>query len=93
MTSLIVGGIVMLTILVLALIAYRVTRRPEHVPPRRREFNELRERYRSAQSTLNEIKKLLDLYRPTLDDVGVALSVDVRTAITKHDDKILENDR
>lgn len=93
MTALIVGGLALVTLLVLALIAYRVTRRPEHVPPRRREFNRLRERNASAQRTVNDVKKVLDEYNGTLDAVGNALLYDVRELIRKHDQEMLEIDR
>jgi hypothetical protein len=85
-------GIVVAFALVALVVGIRYTRRNEPTP-RRHEFNKLRSNYGAAVGTLNEIENVLDRYRPSLDDVGLALIVDVRAKIKEYDRMRLENEK
>jgi hypothetical protein len=85
MTGLIVAAIVALVILAGVVITVRLTRPADQVPPRRREFNRLKETQASAVKALNGIDDVIDSYQLSVDEVGRQLIVDVRDQIKAHD--------
>lgn len=93
MNALIAVSVFLFVALIVTLIIVRVTRNPEHVPPRRREFDRLHKKYVSAAMTIAEIMRTLETYRLSLDAQGEALGTEITRLVREHNDKILEIDK
>jgi hypothetical protein len=70
-----------------------VTRTSEQVPPRRREFNKLKENHNNAVRKLNEIDDVLDSYQLVVDEVGRQLVVEVKAKIKEYDRMRMETEK
>lgn len=61
--------------------------------PRRRQVKRLRADLAAARLVLRDVEEKIDLYRPSLDEVGLGLAQDVITIIRNYDRSILEDDQ
>lgn len=90
MTAVVVGVLGFLAfMLTLVVVAYRSDRGPV---PRRREVNRLRADLATARTVIHEIDEKIELWRPSLDDVGLGLAQDLRTLIQNHHRSALGSD-
>lgn len=86
MTNTLIYVGVLVILLIVALIAYRMSQTDR---VRAREHRKLRLLARERALTLHQISKKINAYRPGLDVVGLALADEVAQLIVDHDKKIL----
>lgn len=89
------GAIVIVAVLALiglvAVLMFRAERGPV---PRRRELNQLRDRYARAGQTIVEVKQLVRVWRPSMiDDAGAAFLDAVEERLHRFDDYLIEKEK
>lgn len=93
MDKLIIVVVLTIIALIATLVIVRVTRKPEHVPPRRREFNRVQRKYLTAARTISDIMSALETYRLSLDAQGEALGAEITRLVREHNNQIMEIDK